>query len=347
MFMSSAGACILTDRTAEKLNALIAELNPSSVTLLTDENTAQHCLPLLATELPAFSQITVPAGEQNKNLGGATEIWKKMTDLQIDRKGLLIVLGGGVLGDMGGFCASTYKRGINFILIPTTLLAQVDASVGGKLGIDFEDFKNHIGVFQNPVATIIDSRFLKTVPGGELRSGFAEIIKHCIISDAVMFEKISGKDLESQQLEELVAHSVAFKKDVVTKDPKESGLRKILNFGHTIGHGIESLSLGSSHRFLHGEAIAIGMITESWIACQKNMISSDELNQITRFIKQIFGKETIPAATGDLIRVISQDKKNRGNKILMALPDGIGQCKWDVDVTPEEIRASLEYYLSA
>ncbi len=326
---------------------LIAEISPSSVTLLTDENTAKYCLPLLENDITGFNRIIIPAGEQNKNLEGAAQIWKGLTDFQIDRKGLLVVLGGGVLGDMGGFCAATYKRGINFILIPTTLLAQVDASVGGKLGIDFEDFKNHIGVFQNPIATLIDSRFLKTLPKAELRSGFAEIIKHCIISDADMFAAICGKTLDEQSLSELVAHSVAFKKEVVTKDPKESGLRKILNFGHTIGHGIESLSLGSSHRLLHGEAIAIGMITESWIAHQKQMLSAGDLARITKFILQIFGKESVSASTDELIRVISQDKKNSGNKILMALPDGIGQCKWDVAVIPDEITAAVEYYLSA
>ena len=162
-----------------------------------------------------------------------------------------------------------------------------------------------------------------------------------------MFAAICGKTLDEQSLSELVAHSVAFKKEVVTKDPKESGLRKILNFGHTIGHGIESLSLGSSHRLLHGEAIAIGMITESWIAHQKQMLSAGELTRITKFILQIFGKESVSAPTDELIRVISQDKKNTGNKILMALPDGIGQCKWDVAVIPDEITAAVEYYLSA
>jgi 3-dehydroquinate synthase len=345
--MNSTGACIITDRITEELSVLIGNLNPSSVTWLTDDNTRNHCLPTLTGNLPGNNIISVPAGEENKNLEVASRIWKGMTDLQIDRKGLLVVLGGGVLGDMGGFCAATYKRGIDFVLIPTTLLAQVDASVGGKLGIDFESFKNHIGVFQNPVATLIDSCFLKTLPFAELRSGFAEIIKHCIISDQSMFSRISQFDLTAQPLSELISHSVAFKKEVVTKDPKESGLRKILNFGHTIGHGIESLSLNSGHRLLHGEAIAIGMITESWIACQRQMLSAAELSDIVGFILRIYGKQSIDFSTDKLIQVISQDKKNKGNRILMALPDRIGSCQWDIAVTPEEITASIGYYFNA
>jgi len=251
-----------------------------------------------------------------------------------------------VTGDLGGFCAATYKRGIPFILVPTTLLAQVDASVGGKLGIDFEHFKNHIGVFQEPVCTVIDTRFLATLPEGERRSGFAEVIKHCLISDRAMWNVIRTRPLSDQDWPTLVAHSVAFKQRVVETDPREAGMRKILNYGHTIGHGLESLSLDSGDRLLHGEAIAIGMVAEAFIAVGKGLLSEAECEQIREYVLSVFGHRKPTFTMEQLIRLIRQDKKNDQDRILMALPSGIGGHQWDVEVSPEAIGAAMEWYLN-
>jgi len=253
--------------------------NYSQIAILTDTNTRKHCYPII-TSLPKHEVVEVHAGEEHKNIDTCKIIWQKLTDLSFDRHSLLIILGGGVLGDMGGFCAATFKRGIDFILVPTTLLSQVDASVGGKLGIDFNNFKNHIGVFCNPKSTVIHAPFLKTLPERELRSGFAEVIKHCLISDEQMWHVIKKRALTEQDWGTLVKHSVDFKRSVTDQDPKERGLRKILNFGHTIGHALESYFLAEGNLIFHGEAIAMGMIMESFIACEKKLISQAQLNDI-------------------------------------------------------------------
>ncbi|MGC4023496.1 MAG: 3-dehydroquinate synthase [Cyclobacteriaceae bacterium] len=297
-------------------------------------------------DFPDFHPIEVQAGEEHKNLETCKLIWQNLTDLNFDRHSLLIVLGGGVLGDMGGFCAATFKRGIDFLLVPTTLLSQVDASIGGKLGIDFSHFKNHIGVFKDPKATLISTVFLKTLPERELRSGFAEVIKHCLISDKRMWEVISSKNLHHQDWETLVAHSIDFKKSVTDKDPTEKGLRKVLNFGHTIGHALESYFLAEGNRIFHGEAIAMGMIMESFIAKEKRMLSEPELTKITEYIITIFEKQEMPWGDSALIQLTKQDKKNKGNEILMALPQGIGQAQWDIAVSEEELENSFDFYRS-
>ncbi len=318
----------------------------SRVGVLADVNTAHACYSKVKSVLPAHTLIEIPAGEEVKNLESCTQIWQKLTDQNFDRHSLLLIIGGGVLGDMGGFCAATYKRGIDFVLMPSTLLAQVDASIGGKLGIDFNHFKNHIGVFQNPITTLISPAFLNTLPERELRSGFAEIIKHCLISDTAMWDKIRSKSLKEQDWSTLIPHSVNFKSRVVTEDPREKGLRKILNFGHSIGHAVESHFLNTSNRLFHGEAIAIGMIAESYIGLKKGLVTRSELDQITGFILQIFGKVNEVNADRAILEIIYQDKKNKGNTILMALTKRIGQAVWDVEVNEEEIKESLTYYRS-
>lgn len=320
--------------------------NYSKVGVLVDENTKLSCYPLIREALPEHSLLEIHSGEENKTLASCSAVWSQLTQLSFDRHGLLIVLGGGVLGDLGGFCAATYKRGIDFLLMPTTLLAQVDASIGGKLGIDFEHFKNHIGLFQEPIITLIATDFLKTLPPRELRSGFAEVIKHCLISDKEMWDKVRTKDLSQQDWQGLIKHSAEFKSSVVKRDPKETGLRKILNFGHTIGHAVESYYLIHQNRLFHGEAVAIGMILESFIAFEKGMISGEELEQVGSYLVKIYGKAVLPANTGEIFDLIIQDKKNKGGRILMAVPKGLGQAVWDVDVSRAEIVRSMEYYSS-
>jgi 3-dehydroquinate synthase len=316
----------------------------SQVVVLTDRNTRLHCYPLVDKLIPTHEIIEIQAGETFKTIDTCQVIWQKMTDLRLDRHALVVILGGGVLGDMGGFCAATYKRGIDFLLIPTTLLAQVDASVGGKLAIDFNGIKNHIGVFQLPVSTLVCPAFLKSLPFRELRSGYAEVIKHCIISDQAMWDVIRKKGVEGQDWETAIRHSVDFKTRVVTEDPKEKGLRKILNFGHTVGHALETYFLETPDRLFHGEAIAAGMIAEGYIARKKNLISAEEEEEIKKYLLQIYGSIKVPGDPGPVIEIMRQDKKNKGNNILMALPRGIGNAIWDVDVTEEEVIESLSFF---
>ncbi|HEY0652198.1 MAG TPA: 3-dehydroquinate synthase [Chryseosolibacter sp.] len=319
----------------------------SRVTVLTDENTSKHCYPLLANAFPEHKIITIPSGEEHKTINTCSKIWDAMTSHALDRHSVLVILGGGVLGDMGGFCAATYKRGIDFILIPTTLLSQVDASIGGKLGVDFNHFKNHIGVFQTPALTVLHAGFLKTLSSREKRSGFAEIIKHCLISDKAMWDVLRSKSFENQDWDTLIRHSVGFKEQVVTEDPKEKGLRKILNMGHTIGHAIETFLLNAGNKVLHGEAIAAGLIAESWLSKERGFISNDEFSQIAKYILSTFGKIEIPQQNDDAIASLTlQDKKNEGDKILSVLLDGVGKARWDNVITKEEVKGALAIYRS-
>ncbi|MBT1685511.1 3-dehydroquinate synthase [Dawidia soli] len=329
------------------LLAILQKKNYSQVVVLTDENCRRHCYPLLERSLPPHRVIEVKSGEEQKNLDTCSFIWQAMTEQALDRHAVLIVLGGGVLGDMGGFCAATYKRGIDFILVPTTLLAQVDASIGGKLGVDFQHLKNHIGVFQVPVMTLLYSGFLKTLPAGELRSGYAEVIKHTLISDRAMWDVILQKPFADQDWDTLVRHSVAFKARVTTEDPTEKGLRKILNAGHTIGHAVESYLLGGNRRILHGEAVALGLVAEGYIAQVRGMLPEADFQQLYRYILSVYGKvalteEDIESATA----LTLQDKKNKGNRILCVLQEGIGNARWDCEISPEAVKEALRFYRS-
>jgi 3-dehydroquinate synthase len=324
-------------------------LNPSKIFIISDTNSDRYCFPLLEQFFDNFNaiKIVLTPGEEHKNLNTCIQIWDAMTIHELDRKGLVINLGGGVIGDMGGFCASTYKRGIKFIQIPTTLLAMVDASVGGKLGIDFKGYKNHIGVFNNPEFISIQSIFLETLPYNELRSGFAEMIKHALIADAIKWNQFKRKKLEEIQWNNEITHSVEIKWEIVQKDPTENGLRKTLNFGHTLGHAFETYFLNFPERkLLHGEAIALGMVLESWISYKKNFLSENEFNEIRQYITNIFGKPRFHKDEISLIISLTvQDKKNNRNNIMFSLLKEIGNCIYDVPVTFEEMEEALLYYL--
>lgn len=332
---------------AKDLREFVLAKKYSKLAVLTDENTLKHCFPEVRHRLPDHFVIETRSGEENKNLTTCSTIWQNMTDHMLDRHACMIVMGGGVLGDMGGFCAATYKRGIDFILIPTTLLAQADASIGGKLGVDFNHFKNHIGVFQKPNLTLLYSGFLKTLPLPELRSGFAEVVKHTLIADKPMWEAVSSRSLNEQPWDVLIRHSVEFKAKVTTEDPTEKGLRKILNAGHTIGHALETFLLSEGRRILHGEAIAVGLIAEAYIAQTRNMISEEDLHKICAFLVQVYGKVSIREEEFEAIgRLILQDKKNKENRILCVLLDRIGSSRWDCEISLEEVKNSLSFYLS-
>jgi len=334
---------------SESLATFFAQNEYSHIAILVDEFTNKYCLPIIQDLLPSnFTKILIKSGEHHKNLATCERVWDRMTQANMDRHSLLVNLGGGVIGDLGGFCASTYKRGIDFIQIPTTLLAQVDASVGGKLGIDFHGLKNHIGVFQLPKAVLIDPKFIDTLSIQQKKSGFAEIIKHCLIRDEQEWNVIRQESFKELDLSKLIAHSVAIKEAVVLEDPKEAGLRKILNFGHTLGHAIETYLLDKGKRkILHGEAIAIGMIVEAFISHQRDLISLQELEEIESYLFENYGRVKLhPEEISKIIALTAQDKKNKGKEIRFSLLTGIGDCGYDIPVSASEMKKAIQYYLN-
>jgi 3-dehydroquinate synthase len=334
---------------SESLSQFLAQNAYDKIAVLVDEHTNKHCFPLIASLLPKGSlKIQIKSGEEHKTIATCEKVWEALTRANMDRHGLMINLGGGVIGDLGGFCASTYKRGIDFIQIPTTLLAQVDASVGGKLGIDFHGLKNHIGVFQLPKTVLIDHAFIQSLPERQQRSGFAEIIKHCLIRDGHMWDQISHLSFEETDLAKLIAHSVAIKQAVVEEDPKEKGLRKILNFGHTLGHAIETylMDLGK-RKILHGEAIACGMIMEAFLSYERGLIELSDLESIETYLFETYGRvvlkeEEIPA----ILKLTAQDKKNKGSEIRFSLLTGLGDCGYDIPVSSSEMKMAIQYYMN-
>lgn len=337
---------IFTSEAKHALSEVLAQLSFSRLVVLTDTNTKSNCLPIIGTVLPKDALfISVTPGEIHKNLETCSLIWDKMTEAALDRKALMLNLGGGVITDMGGFCASLYKRGIRFINMPTTLLSQVDASVGGKLGVDFNGLKNHLGVFNEPETVLIAPEFLETLSKAELRSGYAEILKHGLIRDKAYFLRLKSENWEDQDWEKLIYHSVAIKNAVVEADPKEAGLRKILNFGHTIGHAFESFYLNTPKHLLHGEAIALGMICEGFLSFQKVGFSFEELDQLTNTMLQIYGKVDFSVNELDpILDLCLQDKKNEGSTLMFSLLTSIGDCTFNVPINREEILEAITYY---
>ncbi|HOY14633.1 MAG TPA: 3-dehydroquinate synthase [Saprospiraceae bacterium] len=330
------------------LELLVNELNPSQIIVLVDENTENFCLHYLISELHRpFKTISIRSGEANKNIDTCKFVWSSLIKFKADRKSLLINLGGGVIGDLGGFCAGTYMRGIDFIQMPTTLLSQVDASVGGKLGVDFDGFKNMVGLFQNPKAVIINTDFLKSLPYKELLSGYAELLKHGLIASQTVWEELSSvEDITTLDFDRIVHDSVMIKKTVTEEDPTEKGLRKILNFGHTIGHAVETLSFETDRPLLHGEAIAIGIILESHLSMQKGYISEEDYQNIKTAIIKLYGNKAKSLPTIEQItEIMLLDKKNDQGKIQFSLLNQIGQGNYNQEVDQEALQAALSDYI--
>ncbi|MEZ5025064.1 MAG: 3-dehydroquinate synthase [Chitinophagales bacterium] len=337
---------IFIDDSFSALQKFLAEKKYSDVVVIVDENTKENCLPLVQNIIATQNIIETQSGEENKNLSTCEQIWQQMLTFNVDRKALCINLGGGVIGDMGGFAASCYKRGIDFINIPTTLLSQVDSSIGGKLGIDFKYGKNLIGLFKNPKAVFIAAPFFKTLPQRQFINGWAEIFKHALIRDKQQWEKIASIDIFSVDMNDIVFHSLQIKKAVVEADPFENGLRKILNFGHTIGHAIEAYSLeNEKDSLLHGEAIAIGMICEAFLSEKKCGLSESALNEITTVLLKHFPKHDISNFKHEaLLATMRIDKKNEGTTIMASLLSSIGHCEYDIPINQQEIIESIAYY---
>lgn len=329
----------------EQLIATVEKGVYSKVVILVDQNTERHCLPILEKNVDfSFEFISIPAGENHKSIETLSVIWKALLNLEADRKSLLINLGGGVIGDMGGFAASTFMRGMDFIQLPTTLLSMVDASIGGKLGIDFNGVKNLVGLFKNPNTIIVFPGFLKTLPKRELHSGKAEMYKHGLIADKSYYNMIV--DLQSDEIDwtDLIYRSIEIKNRVVSQDPTEQGVRKILNFGHTIGHALEILNLDRASHLLHGEAIILGMIAESFISYKKGKLTISALESVINgFDKKYDFPDAIDLDPEKIVALCLRDKKNENQKILASLIDGVGSCAYNVEVTAEEISEALDF----
>lgn len=323
----------------------------SKLFILVDENTSQHCLPHflsnLATEIE-IEIIELEAGEIHKNIATCTEVWGALSELGADRRSIILNLGGGVISDLGGFVACAFKRGIDFINIPTTLLAMVDASVGGKNGVDLNHLKNQIGIIREPKAVLIDTHFLETLPQNEMRSGLAEMLKHGLIHDASYWNKLKNlKDLNTNHLEVLIHQSIQIKNEIVSMDLREENIRKSLNFGHTLGHAIESYFLeeNSQITLLHGEAIAAGMILESYLSKEKGLLSNDEYQEIKYIINDFFDRITFSNdVIQKIIELLDYDKKNEFGRIQFVLLEGIGKSIINQTIDNSLIYKAFEDY---
>jgi 3-dehydroquinate synthase len=323
----------------------------SKIFVLVDENTNEYCLPYFLSNLPTEIEIEIieiEAGEENKNMYTCIDLWHTLIDLEADRKSILLNLGGGVITDIGGFVASTFKRGIDFINIPTTLLAMVDASVGGKTGVDLGNLNNQIGVINEPKSVIILSKFLETLPSNQMRSGLAEMLKHGLIYDKLYWDKLKNlNDLNTDDLDILIKQSIEIKNEIVSQDLKENGIRKALNFGHTLGHAIESYFLESEDKkqLLHGEAIAVGMILESHISYQSNFISKDDFAEIKYIITDIFEKIIFNESDiQNIMNLLIFDKKNEFGNVQFTLLNKIGESKINQIVDESLILLAFEDY---
>ena len=340
---------IISQNLRQALTEAVRECPHDKMFVLVDETTERLCLPVIAAFkcMQQAQAIVIGATDTHKTLESLAHVWEALGEGGATRHSLLINIGGGMVTDLGGFAASTFKRGINYINIPTTLLAMVDASVGGKTGINFRGLKNEIGVFSNASTVILDTTFLKTLDAENICSGYAEMLKHGLISNEQMWAELINFDLEQpdlQQLQTMVADSVAVKQRIVTEDPLEQGIRKALNLGHTVGHAFESFALKNSP-VLHGYAVAYGLISELYLSTIKTGFPSDKMHQTVSFIKEHYGQMTITCDDyPTLLELMTHDKKNVAGTINFTLLGGIGDIRINQTATKEEIYEALDFY---
>lgn len=331
----------------------IAECEHDKIFILTDQTTHDMCLPKLQNFLclKGAQSIVIKAGDTNKTLDSLAEVWTALSQGGATRHSLMINLGGGMVTDLGGFAASTFKRGIDFINIPTTLLAMVDASVGGKTGINFGGLKNEIGVFSDSKFVIINTQFLDTLDHDNICSGYAEMLKHGLISDNKHWAELVGFNLaqpDLAQLQRMVAESIKVKERIVTVDPHEHGIRKALNLGHTVGHALESFAMKHGRPVLHGYAVAYGMVCELYLSARKTDFPTDKMHQTVRFILDHYGR--LPYTCDDypeLLELMRHDKKNTSGIINFTLLGGIGDIRINQTATKEEIEETLDFLREA
>ncbi|MCB0768247.1 MAG: 3-dehydroquinate synthase [Flavobacteriales bacterium] len=322
----------------------------SAAFILGDENTLRHCLPELLAQVPRLRDartLVIPPGERSKDIAISGEIWRHLAAEAADREALLVCLGGGVVTDLGGFVAATFKRGIRCIHVPTSLMGMVDAAIGGKTGIDLGGVKNLVGAFHDPLAVYIHLPFLKSLGKRELLNGLAEMLKHGLVWDAALWEAIGKAPLHDiNALTPLVERSAAIKAEVVKADPRETGLRRVLNFGHTIGHGIEAHSWESPQRaLLHGEAVAIGMICEAWLSWRLDLLEREAYDRIADQLLALYKPYQFDSADNHrLIELMRNDKKNSAGRFRFTLLTAIGKARTDVNVTAAQVQEALEHY---
>jgi 3-dehydroquinate synthase len=338
-------------KSLERLNKELIkpEFKDANLFILVDENTMDQCLPVFEQEVERVRKaeiIEIPAGEENKDIEICKGIWLSLAELGADRNSVLINLGGGMLTDIGGFAASTYMRGIRYFNVPTTLMGMADAGIGGKSGIDLDGLKNMVGVFGKPEGVYIYPPFLATLPVKELRSGYAEILKHALIADEDMWESLKSKPFKKiTNWQTFISKSADIKMSLVVADPYEKDLRKVLNFGHTIGHALESASLlHPKKNLLHGEAIAIGIICESYLSHKLLGLSELLLDEISAFILSVFPWKPIPGSKENLLNLMKSDKKNVGGHMRFTLLADIGQVMINQKCPDDWIEESIKYY---
>ncbi|UUV21260.1 3-dehydroquinate synthase [Paenimyroides aestuarii] len=336
-----------------RLSQFIGEKKYSKVVLLVDENTAKYCLNTVLQWLAidvSFEIIEIEAGEENKTIETCNAVWETLVEMNIDRKALLINVGGGMVCDLGGFVAATYKRGIDFVNIPTSLLAMVDASVGTKTGVNLGGLKNMVGSFSQPQMVLIDAAFLETLPGNQMRSGLAEMYKHGLIADASYWNQLKNlSELTTEDLLLLIYHSVSIKNEIVLQDPFEKNVRKLLNFGHTLGHVIETYSHSGKGiaPLLHGEAIAVGMILEAFISYKKNLLTKKIYAEIKETLTLMF--ESVVFTKNDIeicCNLLIHDKKNENGNIQFTLLNEIGSGVINETVETAMIYDAFNDYLT-
>jgi 3-dehydroquinate synthase len=338
---------IISKELCQSLTQAIDEVKHDLLFVLCDETTERLCLPVISDfECMRGAQlITIPATDTHKTLESLSHVWSELQRMGATRHSLMVNLGGGMVTDLGGFAASTFKRGIPYINIPTTLLSMVDASVGGKTGINFGGLKNEIGVFNNARSVILDTTFLRTMDHENICSGYAEMLKHGLINNEKMWAELITLNVEQLTLNaQMIADNVAVKQRIVTEDPTEQGIRKALNLGHTAGHAFESLAL-ERKPVLHGYAVAWGMIVELYLCCVKTNFPQDKMRQTVAFIKENYGRMAITCDDyPHLIELMHHDKKNQGNSINFTLLGGIGDIRINQTATEEEIKDALDFY---
>ena len=314
------------------------------VFLITDETVATHCLPLLP---PIEHLIILPPGDANKDYTSAVRAWQALQTGGATRHSLVINLGGGMITDLGGFVAATFKRGMAFVNIPTTLLAMVDAAVGGKTGINLGALKNEVGVFQPAHSVIIHTPFLRSLDAQNIRSGYAEMLKHALLAETHTWTRhlqFPLRDPDLTELQEMIADNIRIKQDIVSQDPKENGLRKALNLGHTVGHALETLALRKSQPGLHGEFVAWGLVAELYLSCLHTGFPADKMRQTVQFIRENYGQPMLQCADYDtILELMQHDKKNHAGRINMTLLRDIGQLHLDFHPTPADIRTALDF----
>lgn len=348
--MAHHNSVVVTEQLESVLGNSLASFPADKLFLVMDQNSEQFCLPLLSDTpgIEKFKKIVIPAGEEHKLLSSVEKIWLFLSKNGADRKSLVVNLGGGMVTDLGSFAASTFKRGVQFINIPTTLLSQVDASVGGKTGFNFNGLKNEIGVINQPLQVIIDTRFLITLDHANFISGFAEMIKHGLIHSQDHLAELQKYELQHPDLhllQGMIAHSVMIKNYFVEKDPHEKNIRKALNFGHTVGHAFESFSLKKGQPLLHGHAVAFGMIAELYLSHLNCGFADGIMHFLSAWIIDLYGKFELSKEDYDyLFELMGHDKKNEGKRINFTLIPSVGEVEINVNCSKKQIFEALDYF---